>query len=198
MFLTSQVQYLRSPPAKLHWPQPEQQVQVVLPSDLARPGVCLQLPASQPQVSRTAGLLSQVRREHQQQEVQHGPLHLLAAQEEEDEISEQTRRQVHGEPPVTLSVLWQYQVRGGGAGGWKHFYQFLLLRTFREPPSFSHKSLSCMGEDAGLISRENEALVNSPSHNRKSLHGIKKSFSLKQKKSFTGPLYIDIDSQENI
>ena len=53
-------------------------------------------------------------------------------------------------------------------------------------------------EDAGLISRENEALVNSPSHNRKSLHGIKKSFSLKQKKSFTGPLYIDIDSQGNI
>ena len=81
----------------------------------------------------------------------------------------------------------------------KHSH-FLTLRTFRDKPSFSHKSLSCMGEgeDAGLISRENEALVNSPSHNRKSLHGIKKSFSLKQKKSFTGPLYIDIDSQGNI
>ena len=80
------------------------------------------------------------------------------------------------------------------------YSNFLLLRTFRDKPSFSHKSLSCMEqEDAGLISRENEALVNSPSHNRKSLHGIKKSFSLKQqKKSFTGPLYIDIDSQGNM
>ena len=79
----------------------------------------------------------------------------------------------------------------------KHSH-FFSLRTFRDKPSFSHKSLSCMGEDAGLISRENEALVNSPSQNRKSLREIKKSFSLKQKKSFTGPLYIDIDSQENI
>ena len=75
---------------------------------------------------------------------------------------------------------------------------FNLLRTFRDKPSYSHKSLSCMGEDAGLISQENEALVNSPSHNRKSLHSIKKSFSLKQKKSLTGPLYIDIDSQGNM
>ena len=76
--------------------------------------------------------------------------------------------------------------------------QLFLFRTFRDKPSFSHKSLSCMGEDAGLISQENEALVNSPCHNRKSLHSIKKSFSLKQKKSFTGPLYIDIDSQGNM
>ena len=56
--------------------------------------------------------------------------------------------------------------------------------------------MSCMGEDAGLISQENERLVSaSPASHRKSLHNIKKSFSLKQKKSFTGPLYVDIDSQ---
>ena len=63
----------------------------------------------------------------------------------------------------------------------------------------THKSMSCMGEDAGLMSSEQESLVTaSPASHRKSLHNIKKSFSLRQKKSFTGPLYVDIDSQGNV
>ena len=33
---------------------------------------------------------------------------------------------------------------------------------------------------------------------RKSLSSIRKSFSLRQKKSFTSPLYVDINSQENL
>ena len=109
-----QVQYLRSPPARLDRPQPEQQVQVVLPGDLPGQGLCVQLPASQPEVSGSAGLLiRQVRREHQQQEVQHGPLHLLAPTAEENPLSDQTRREVHGKLTISLSVLWQYQVRRG-------------------------------------------------------------------------------------
>ena len=82
--------------------------------------------------------------------------------------------------------------------------------------------MSCMAEDAGLMSRlvmimmmmmmmimmimlysEADTLVTSPTSHRKSLHNIKKSFSLKQKKSFHGGgggggLYVDIDSQGNI
>jgi len=75
------------------------------------------------------------------------------------------------------------------------------IRGYGDKPSFtSHKSMSCMGEvgeDAGLISHEagHGHGAASPAHHRKSLHNIKKSFSLKQKKSFTGPLYVDIDSQ---
>ena len=92
---------------------------------------------------------------------------------------------------------------------------------YRDKPSFtSHKSMSCMAEDAGLMSRwvmmmmmmmmmimlysEADTLVTSPTSHRKSLHNIKKSFSLKQKKSFHGGggggggLYVDIDSQGNI
>ena len=85
---------------------------------------------------------------------------------------------------------------------WYSFtFNFDNYRGYGDKPSFtSHKSMSCMGEvgeDAGLISHEagHGHGAASPAHHRKSLHNIKKSFSLKQKKSFTGPLYVDIDSQ---
>ena len=82
-----------------------------------------------------------------------------------------------------------------------HMLNLNNFRGYGDKPSFtSHKSMSCMGEvgeDAGLISHEagHGHGAASPAHHRKSLHNIKKSFSLKQKKSFTGPLYVDIDSQ---
>lgn len=76
---------------------------------------------------------------------------------------------------------------------------FIFIRGYRDKVSYTHKSMSCMGEDAGLMSTEQESLVTaSPATHRKSLHNIKKSFSLRQKKSFTGPLYVDIDSQGNV
>ena len=52
-----------------------------------------------------------------------------------------------------------------------------------------------------MLYSEADTLVTSPTSHRKSLHNIKKSFSLKQKKSFHGGgggLYVDIDSQGNI
>ena len=53
-----------------------------------------------------------------------------------------------------------------------------------------------------VLYSEADTLVTSPTSHRKSLHNIKKSFSLKQKKSFHGGggggLYVDIDSQGNI
>jgi len=55
-----------------------------------------------------------------------------------------------------------------------------------------------MGEGAGLINNEGGTLSVSPRPPRRRFSGIKKSLSLKQKKSGAGPFYVDIDTQDNI
>ena len=73
-----------------------------------------------------------------------------------------------------------------------------IYRNLKDSSSFSHKSLSCMGEGAGLINHEGGTLSVSPRPPRRRFSGIKKSLSLKQKKSGTGPFYVDIDTQDNL
>ena len=107
------VQYIRGAPEEFNWTQSKQQVQVVVPGDLAWSWLCVQLPARQQEVPRTARLRGKVRGQHQ--EVQHGPLHFLAAQEEKDPVAEQAGRQVHGKFTVSPSVLWEHQVRSSRA-----------------------------------------------------------------------------------
>jgi len=74
------------------------------------------------------------------------------------------------------------------------------IRNLREASGFSHKSLSCMGGDGeGLINSEGGTYTVSPRPPRKRFSGIKKSLSLKQKKSsMTGPFYVDIDTQDHL
>jgi len=72
------------------------------------------------------------------------------------------------------------------------------IRNLKDSSSYSHKSLSCMGEGAGLINHEGGTLSVSPRPPRRRFSGIKKSLSLKQKKSGTGPFYVDIDTQDNL
>ena len=101
-------------------------------------------------------------------------------------ITDTARCQVHGKFTITNPDLRQKVIH-------------LFVRGYREKARYTYKSLSCMGEDTGLMSSEQESLVTaSPASHRKSLHNIKKSFSLRQKQSFTGPTYVNIDSQGNV
>jgi len=64
----------------------------------------------------------------------------------------------------------------------------------------SHKSLSSVGDDAGLLIQEGAersggGTATSPRPRRR-FSGIRKSLSLKQKKCNQGPLYVDIDTQD--
>lgn len=70
------------------------------------------------------------------------------------------------------------------------------IRPLRDSSGFSHKSMSAVGSE-GAGPPEGAGLV-SPRPPRRRFSGIRKSLSLRQKKAGGGPLYIDIDTQENI
>ena len=80
-------------------------------------------------------------------------------------ISNSARCQVNGKLTISHATLWKHQV-------WNTLYLIKIIilvsiRGHREKSSYTHKSMSCMAEDAGLISQDSQTLVTpSPSHTR--------------------------------